>query len=240
MDIEFRNVNGERVGFIIGTDVKDSSGNRVGYINGNEVRDSGGNRAGMYRGNDIIDNYGNRIGFINGNEIRDTHGNRIGYPINDASQIEIVAAALLLFNLEPAVATSSPTRSSSSSGNGGFSFVGFFLFALWHFVKGPFVAFSLIGEAATRKKWWGTFTRSFFLMLLFMCVIAALPWWWLSGNKGNIIFLILFAFGMLPIIAVSIRRMHDIGKRGWWILIPLVNFVMCGFFPSKTDGNPYV
>jgi uncharacterized membrane protein YhaH (DUF805 family) len=29
----------------------------------------------------------------------------------------------------------------------------------------------------------------------------------------------------LPSIAVSIRRMHDINRVGWWILLPLVNIV---------------
>ncbi len=36
---------------------------------------------------------------------------------------------------------------------------------------------------------------------------------------------------LIPSIAVSIRRLHDLGKSGWWILlgvIPLVNFI--GFF----------
>jgi len=33
---------------------------------------------------------------------------------------------------------------------------------------------------------------------------------------------------MIPSIAVSIRRLHDLGKSGWWILlgiIPLINFI---------------
>jgi uncharacterized membrane protein YhaH (DUF805 family) len=38
---------------------------------------------------------------------------------------------------------------------------------------------------------------------------------------------------------VSIRRVHDAGRDWWWALIPLVNVVICGFFPSKTEDNPY-
>lgn len=30
----------------------------------------------------------------------------------------------------------------------------------------------------------------------------------------------------LPYIAVSIRRMHDIGKSGWYILIPIYNLIL--------------
>jgi len=37
---------------------------------------------------------------------------------------------------------------------------------------------------------------------------------------------ILWTLGLLiPGIAVSIRRMHDLDKSGWWILIPLVPIV---------------
>lgn len=30
-------------------------------------------------------------------------------------------------------------------------------------------------------------------------------------------------FLIVPSIAAGVRRMHDVGKRGWWLLFPLVN-----------------
>jgi uncharacterized membrane protein YhaH (DUF805 family) len=30
---------------------------------------------------------------------------------------------------------------------------------------------------------------------------------------------------LIPGIAVGVRRMHDIGRSGWWILLPIVNLV---------------
>jgi uncharacterized membrane protein YhaH (DUF805 family) len=39
----------------------------------------------------------------------------------------------------------------------------------------------------------------------------------------------------LPSIAVSIRRMHDINRVGWWILLPLVNIV---FYCLKGHSEP--
>lgn len=50
---------------------------------------------------------------------------------------------------------------------------------------------------------------------------------------------------ILPSIAMDIRRMHDINKSGWWILIPLVPFVggiiflVFTLLPSVNEGNKY-
>ncbi|MFN3568205.1 MAG: DUF805 domain-containing protein [Caldimicrobium sp.] len=30
---------------------------------------------------------------------------------------------------------------------------------------------------------------------------------------------------LLPYLAVTVRRLHDVGKSGWWILISLVPFI---------------
>lgn len=40
---------------------------------------------------------------------------------------------------------------------------------------------------------------------------------------------------LLPSVGVGIRRMHDIGKSGWFILIPIYNIVL---FAQDTDPTP--
>jgi len=37
---------------------------------------------------------------------------------------------------------------------------------------------------------------------------------------------------LIPALAVAVRRMHDVGKSGWYILIPIYNFVLL-----CTDGD---
>ena len=37
---------------------------------------------------------------------------------------------------------------------------------------------------------------------------------------------------LLPSIAVGVRRMHDVGKSGWYILIPIYNFIL-----AVTEGD---
>jgi len=50
---------------------------------------------------------------------------------------------------------------------------------------------------------------------------------------------LIYTLGILiPSIAVAIRRMHDIGRSGWWILFPVVNLVfLC--FDSQPGDNEY-
>lgn len=38
---------------------------------------------------------------------------------------------------------------------------------------------------------------------------------------------------IVPALAVSVRRMHDAGHSGWWILVPIVNLVF-----ACTDSQP--
>lgn len=43
----------------------------------------------------------------------------------------------------------------------------------------------------------------------------------------------LFQLGILiPSIAVGVRRMHDVGKSGWFLLIPIYNLIL-----ALTEGN---
>ena len=51
---------------------------------------------------------------------------------------------------------------------------------------------------------------------------------------------------LIPSIAVSVRRLHDRNKSGWWMLIcfiPIIGafwlLVDCGFLPAKEEDNSY-
>ncbi|MGN6195046.1 MAG: DUF805 domain-containing protein [Ginsengibacter sp.] len=43
---------------------------------------------------------------------------------------------------------------------------------------------------------------------------------------------IYFVGAFIPYIAVGVRRMHDVDKSGWYILIPIYNLILC-----CTDGT---
>ena len=42
---------------------------------------------------------------------------------------------------------------------------------------------------------------------------------------------------LLPSIAVGIRRMHDVGKSGWFILIPIYNIILAIREGDKGDNE---
>lgn len=73
-------------------------------------------------------------------------------------------------------------------------------------------------------------------------------WWWalfyivynfvltnlLGDNLGGLLTIAL----LLPSIAVAVRRMHDIGRSGWWILFPIVNLIFA-LTPTKQESNQW-
>ena len=43
---------------------------------------------------------------------------------------------------------------------------------------------------------------------------------------------------LIPGIAVGVRRMHDVGKSGWFLLIPIYNLILA-FTNGNTGDNEY-
>lgn len=77
---------------------------------------------------------------------------------------------------------------------------------------------------STRSQYW-----YFTLANLILSIIASITF----GDFGsNIISIITF----IPSIAVAVRRVHDVGKSGWFILIPIYNLILV-LSPSKPATN---
>ena len=81
-------------------------------------------------------------------------------------------------------------------------------------VKDAFSRFNDFAGVSTRPQFW--------YYILPVAIASAVVGLVFGENGQNALTLVI----LLPTIAVSIRRMHDVGKSGWFILIPIYNFVL--------------
>ncbi|WP_452219883.1 DUF805 domain-containing protein [Lacinutrix salivirga] len=60
-----------------------------------------------------------------------------------------------------------------------------------------------------------------------------------TDTPAFMIIYVIYAFGILiPALAVSVRRMHDVGKSGWYMLIPIYSFILA-VTEGETGPNQY-
>jgi uncharacterized membrane protein YhaH (DUF805 family) len=78
------------------------------------------------------------------------------------------------------------------------------------------------------------------LIFIVLCVVDSM-FGTFNGKQGMGLLSGLFAVGMiLPSLAVGVRRLHDIGRSGWWLLIyvvPLIGGIVLLVFAVR-DSNP--
>jgi uncharacterized membrane protein YhaH (DUF805 family) len=80
------------------------------------------------------------------------------------------------------------------------------------------------GRASRSEFWWFTL----FLVLggiLFDVLDAVLGWQFgepdIFGNRAGVLNLLFSLALLVPIVCVTARRLHDVNRSGWWMLIPL-------------------
>ena len=89
-------------------------------------------------------------------------------------------------------------------------------------IKTCFSKFATFSGRATRAEyWWFTL---FFLVCIILMTVA------LESDALDVIVLILCWFAlMIPALSVSVRRLHDTGRSGWfliWGLVPIVGDII--------------
>ena len=97
-----------------------------------------------------------------------------------------------------------------------------------------FENFSNINGRASRSEywWWYLFTCLVRFGLVTLRIL-------IDNQTAVALFILPITILMLiPDICVSIRRNHDSGHSGWWIICPVVNIVML-FLPSDPEKNEY-
>lgn len=94
---------------------------------------------------------------------------------------------------------------------------------------------------ARRSEYWGFVLFNVLFSIIFSLVAELIAG--LVQMPGLAVFANLYTLvAFIPGVAVSVRRMHDVGRSGWWLLVPLVNlyFACCDSEPgdNKWGANP--
>ncbi|HWD95044.1 MAG TPA: DUF805 domain-containing protein [Acidimicrobiales bacterium] len=89
--------------------------------------------------------------------------------------------------------------------------------------------YAVFNGVASRSEYWWFFLFNFLIDI----VLAVLG----QATIRGLVSLVL----LLPSLAVGVRRMHDAGRSGWWILTTIIPpwgiYLLCT--PTKTTNNPY-
>ncbi len=89
------------------------------------------------------------------------------------------------------------------------------------------------GRSGRSEYWW-------WVLAYFLAAIAAA---FVGGvlGMGELVVNILTLALLVPNIAVGMRRFHDIGKSGWWLLIgliPLIGWIAVIYFAVQPSDGP--
>ena len=126
-------------------------------------------------------------------------------------------------------------------------------------IKRGFAGWSTWSGRATRAEyWWWALFAALLLLIPWIGVLATMDWTTetsngsasASGSGGSVVFWILFVVAILvvilPSIAVSVRRLHDTDRSGWWYWIQLVPcgigaiwFFVLTVLPSSPGQNRF-
>ena len=94
------------------------------------------------------------------------------------------------------------------------------------------------GRARRREYWF--YILFYVIILIVLMVIDGFIGTQIAGAGLGILTCIYALAVLIPTLAVTVRRLHDTGRSGWWILIQLVPivgvFILLYFLVS--DSNP--
>jgi uncharacterized membrane protein YhaH (DUF805 family) len=95
----------------------------------------------------------------------------------------------------------------------------------------PWKKFAQFEGRSRRSEYWWFQLINFVIAVIFSVVAIQAP-------SLAILSTIFSLASLIPGIAVAVRRMHDVGKSGWFMLIPIYNIILA-FTDSQPGANKY-
>lgn len=85
---------------------------------------------------------------------------------------------------------------------------------------------------ATRKEFWMFFLAN--MLIIFGLIVIDAGFFGNHNPQESILVSIYNLATIVPYLAISVRRMHDVGRSGWFVLVPLYNLIL---LISSGDNN---
>jgi uncharacterized membrane protein YhaH (DUF805 family) len=105
-----------------------------------------------------------------------------------------------------------------------------------HWYLQPFKKYAVFRGRARRREYWQFQFLNVIIVVVLIVIDANTG---LSPQPGQSVLASLYELlVLLPSIAVGVRRIHDAGHSGWWLLLPIANLVFL-LQDSQTGTNKY-
>ena len=93
------------------------------------------------------------------------------------------------------------------------------------------------GRAKRTEYWLFTLIQTIIVAVLYALFFAVGEWF-------LVVYFLYFLATLLPSLAVTVRRLHDIGRNGWYILVVLIPFIgwivlLVFMLMGSDDSNEY-
>ncbi len=103
----------------------------------------------------------------------------------------------------------------------------------FHYFIDAIKKYAVFDGRASRTEYW--MFRLYHTIIFFFLIVLAQQ---APSAFLIIIFAVFFLGTLIPSWAIDVRRLHDAGKSGWWVLIPIVAiFFLCQ--PSDIKPNQF-
>lgn len=108
----------------------------------------------------------------------------------------------------------------------------------------PLKKYAMFEGRSRRKEFW-QFALFVFLVQVVLAIFDRMTGTYSEGAEFGLLGGVFSLFVLIPSIAVTVRRLHDIGRTGWWILIyflPLIGAIVMLVFmvlDSQPETNQY-
>jgi uncharacterized membrane protein YhaH (DUF805 family) len=95
--------------------------------------------------------------------------------------------------------------------------------------------YAVFGGRARRKEYWMFYLFNILAAILLVFIEAAIG---ISSNSGQSLLVSIYQLAVfVPSLAVAVRRMHDVNKSGWYLLIPVYNLILALTGGTRGDNK---